>query len=264
MIELDCAGCVDRGQRKTNDDRALLGTTVLNMKSCSEKLQIPFFAAVCDGCGGYSGGDIAAEITLRSLADRNVEELDSDGKLENEFLKIAQGVSRVQQVQPEWSGMCTTVAGCMFQTDKTIVFHLGDSRVYRYDGHSLVRLTHDHSFVQRMIDCGAITEQEINTHPQRNIIERCIGRDIVSPDFFTIDSPIQAGDIYLICSDGLWAFLSVPEIREILSGAEANIVKCTKLIAQAMSNGSDDNISAVICERKADEKTEDTNDFFLD
>ena len=118
---------------------------------------------------------------------------------------------------PELSEMCTTVAGCVFLEDRTFVFHAGDSRVYRYDGTSLARMTVDHSAVQSMVDAGRMSAEDGRKSPQRNIITRCIGMDCPPPEIYVSQSPVLPGEVFLLCSDGLWECMPDEELK-----AEAN------------------------------------------
>jgi protein phosphatase len=146
----------------------------------------------------------------------------------------------------QYSNMCTTIAGCLFYDDCTIIFHSGDSRVYRYDKWGLSKLTIDHSAVQKMIDIGQITENESQTSPNRNVINRCIGINGLPPEIRVINSAIRPTEQYLICSDGLWDVLSTEQIEEVLSNDIPIYEKVDALINSTLEQGANDNISVCI------------------
>ena len=148
---------------------------------------------------------------------------------------------------PEYQEMCTTIAGCVLSEEKVILFHAGDTRIYRYDGKYFAQMTKDHSRVQNEMDMGLITPEDAVGREDRGVITRCIGVGGDKPDIREIGFGIHKGDLYLICSDGLWEYLSEEEMVEILS-ADMNLSeKADRLVDRALEIGSDDNISVCLC-----------------
>ena len=263
-MTIDIAGNVEIGRRDTNDDRAVLGNMILDRTSYSGETELPFLAAVCDGCGGYAGGGIAAQVVLETLMSEPAKNLLDSDKLAEVLERCSRNINALKEDFPEYDSMCTTVAGCVFGEEQTIVFHAGDSRVYRCDGTALVKVTWDHSNVQQMIDEGVITENEARSMSERNVINRCIGLDSPPPEIHVSNLHIMHGEIYMICSDGLWDVVGDKTICEILSGEKSLAEKADNLIYTALKNGSSDNISVCLCAGRGKAYIDENKPFVLD
>ena len=238
---------VEIGKKETNDDRVLINGHILDMASCDGELMIPFITAVCDGCGGYGGGGIAAQTVLKFLSYEAPESLKDLNYLAKVLDNCAQAVFEMKTEMPSYSRMCTTVAGGVFLRDSIVLFHSGDSRVYRYDGWGLAKMTIDHSIVQELIDMGQITEEEALTSPKRNAITRCIGAVCPPPEIYVANTAIAPGEKFLLCSDGLWENISAAQIKDVMSKNISLDEMADVLIETALNQGSDDNISVCIC-----------------
>ena len=261
-IEFACK--VDIGARESNDDRGLVLDQVLDAGVYRTESTPPAVAAICDGCGGYAGGGLAARTVLETLAAVPPEALADPQRLAGTLEEARRAVYARKQEFPEFAEMCTTVAGCVFCEDSTLIFHAGDSRVYRYDGVSLARMTVDHSAVQSLVDAGHMTEEESLHSPQRNIICRCIGIECEPPNIYLSHSPIQPGEVFLLCSDGFWESVPEQQIQEILSQDRALTETAERLTAQALENGSDDNISVCLCACHGSARVVEEMPFVLD
>lgn len=246
-MKLDYAARVEIGTKETNDDRVLIDGQILDMNYRDGELSLPAIAAVCDGCGGYDGGGIAAQTVLETLLYESPDSLERTGYLSKVLDKCTQAVFEKKAEMPTFSKMCTTIAGCVFLNSSTVLFHSGDSRVYRYDGWGLARMTIDHSAVQQMIDMGQITEEEALTSPIRNVITRCIGASCPPPEIYVSNTAIAPGERFLLCSDGLWESVSEEQIKDILSRDIPLDEMVNLLVETALNQGSDDNISVCIC-----------------
>ena len=266
MIKINAASRVEKGVRSSNDDRALLCGNILNMSAYSCEGETPMLAVVCDGCGGYEGGGYAAEIVLETLRLADVKTLEDPICLAKVLEKCRDNIMKKKQEYPRFFEMCTTVAGCLFTDEKTVVFHAGDSRVYRFDGKYLARMTVDHSVVQEMIDCGFVTEKEARSISQQNVIIRCIGTDCDPPEIYISNLPLLPGETYLICSDGFWGSMEEAEIIKLLSSELSDDKKVDFMINAALDAGSDDNITVCLCSRQKESEEEDSDDepFVLD
>lgn len=268
-MEFGYAGYSSRGQRPNNDDRLLLNRMVVD-SSDSGTCTMPTIFAVCDGCGGYSGGDVAAEMVLTHLSKADYTRMSDESVIQEEFDYIEKEIAEAKDKQPGLRNMCTTIAGCVFEQNNTLIFHSGDSRVYRYDGRSLMRFTKDHSAVQQLIDMGIITEEESYVHPSRNIIFRCLGAGTASPEIYCTKHPVCPTDVFMICSDGAWSFLSSAEIISILSSRDSYKEMAKKLVQTALDNGSDDNVSIIVCgmsdkaEHTSTTSEKSTDKYYLD
>lgn len=261
---IDYAARVDIGTKETNDDRVLIDGRILDMASFSGELSLPAIAAVCDGCGGYYGGGTAAQTVLEFLSYETPESLEDINYLEQVLNNCTQAVYEKKAELPEYSNMCTTVAGCVFLCNSIVLFHSGDSRVYRYDGWGLARMTIDHSAVQQLVDMGQITEEEALTSPDRNIITRCIGAPSLPPEIYVANTAIAPGEKFLLCSDGLWESVSAEQIKEILSRDIPLSEMADILVETALSQGSDDNISVCICYARGNAAVAETKPFILE
>ena len=245
-MKIEYAAKVDKGTKETNEDRVLVDRHVLDDDSLSGVISIPAVTALCDGCGGYSGGDVAAQMVLDILSLEESDTLCDPEYLSEVLHNCQQQLMRKKKETPSLSGMCTTIAGCVFGKDSILIFHSGDSRVYRHDKWSLERMTKDHSVVQAMINLGVITPEEALHHPKRNVINRCLGAMCLPPEIYVSHMPIQPGEKYLLCSDGLWESVRDEEIKEVLDSRLQTDQMADELIRRACKEGSDDNISVCL------------------
>ncbi|MGN0680087.1 MAG: PP2C family protein-serine/threonine phosphatase [Oscillospiraceae bacterium] len=247
---MDFSARVEIGIKETNDDRCLIGGYIIDNAAYSCEQEFPSYAVVCDGCGGYAGGNIAAETALLTFAQSTATELLNSDYLQNVLEKCSKAVMDKKDILPQYSQMCTTIVGCVFGEKSINIFHSGDSRVYRFDGNALARMTVDHSVVREMIDYGNISEQEAMEKYQRNTITRCLGVESLPPEIYISNSPIMSGEKYVLCTDGLWEWVSDTEMKTILSKDISVSDMVNELVDKARANGSDDNITACICSAK--------------
>ena len=170
--------------------------------------------AVCDGMGGLSEGEKASEFVCQMLKKCDIP-FSKDGVYRALF-KIQK---RFETSGLMWSG--TTIAGVYMNGSDGIVFNAGDSRVYKYTPEKLIYLSHDHSYVQSLVDKGIISYQEAFYHPERYIVEFGIG-DVFSPDWkegkkpFIVEDRLGKDEAYLICSDGLSDYIPDQQIHYLL------------------------------------------------
>lgn len=264
-MKIDFVARVDIGKKETNDDFVLVSGQILGRDSYSgTDVELPAVAAVCDGCGGYAGGGIAAKTVLQTLASEMPEDLADVDYLVQVLDSCQEKVMKKKTEMPQYSKMCTTIAGCVFSDTDIIFFHSGDSRVYRCDRWGIARMTRDHSVVQNMVDLGQITQEEAKVSPRRNVINRCIGMDGTAPEIYISHVPINAEEKYLICSDGLWESVTDAEIKEILDGNMTLQQMADMLIAKALNQGADDNVSVCICAGQGTAVIEEDKPFILD
>jgi protein phosphatase len=137
----------------------------------------------------------------------------------------------------------------VYQNDRIIIGHVGDSRTYRLRNSELVQLTTDHSFVQEQADLGIISQEQIDNHALKNLILRVVGSS-EKLEVDMIGSDVQAGDVFLLCTDGLSSMVAKDQIEEILCHELEPEIKAIMLIDQANFNGGKDNITAVLIEFK--------------
>jgi protein phosphatase len=211
---------------------------------------------VADGMGGHAGGDVASAIVVEEFARiaDNACDPGAGAAAIREVLRVAQ--ERVNEYADEqrragalnWFAGTTAVAGLLVDDGGApgwVVANLGDSRAYRVHGGALQQVSVDHSVVQELVDAGAITVAEVETHPERHVVTRAIGgRDDAEPDFFLL----AAGDVdrLLLCSDGVTGMLGDHELAAILSDAEEPQEAADRLVAAAVAAGGHDNATAVV------------------
>lgn len=263
-MKIDFAARVDIGPKETNDDRILVSNQILDMISNSGTTDIPAVVAVCDGCGGYDGGGVAAQTVLEFISFEDPSTLSDVNYLAQVLSNCQKMIMEKKEEMPRYSAMCTTIAGCVFCNDSIVIFHAGDSRVYRHDRWGLAKMTRDHSVVQDMIDTGVITPEEALEHPKRNVINRCIGNNGPLPEIYVSRTPINPGDKYLLCSDGLWESVKDAEIKEILDSDLSLPQMVDTLIEKALEQGADDNISVCLCAGQGTVNVVEMKPFILD
>ena len=180
-------------------------------------------AVLADGMGGKSGGRKAADqviLTARQLFDRYLPTKDNPAELLRQLVVEAHLMIKLTAITAEEEPHSTVAAFLVSPDLRCDIAHAGDSRVYHFRGADMVSRTIDHSFVQRLIDEGKITEDQANTHPQGNLLTGCLGTQ-ADPPVVTHHIPqLAPGDTLLACSDGLWHYFSPRELGLVLSSLE--------------------------------------------
>ena len=203
----------------------------------------PLFC-VCDGMGGHAAGEVASAIAVRSIAEhaRAVADdvlLGASVELANTAIVdgVRQGVGK--------PGMGCTATAAILENNRLAIAHVGDSRLYVLHEGTLVRVTHDHSFVEELVDAGEITADEARTHPSRSVITRALGSDPnMYADHFTLD--IEKGDRIIICSDGLSSMVSDSVIEDLAVSSATPQQAADNLVAQALAEGGYDNVTVIV------------------
>jgi protein phosphatase len=166
--------------------------------------------------------------------------------LEHALLEGNRRICESTESHTEWRGMGTTIVVAVTVGNRIVVGHVGDSRAYLLRDGRLRQLTSDHSLVNEQVKMGLITWEEAQRHPHRNIVTRALGNQ---PDV-TVDlseEPVEAGDLILLCSDGLNSMLHDAEIREALDAhRNAPQSACRVLVERANASGGEDNITVVV------------------
>ena len=206
----------------------------------------PTMVVVADGMGGAAAGDLASTVAITELqkADglhKGTEMLEVlGGALQKANDRLAELVADDLSLD----GMGTTVCGALFDGEQLGVAHIGDSRGYLRRGSELTRLTHDHSWVQSLIDEGRITEDESHVHPHRSLLLRVLnGQPISEPDLELVT--LKAGDRIMFCSDGLCGLVTDDVIDDALAGDDLDLV-LTDLVEAAHAGGGLDNITIIV------------------
>jgi len=210
----------------------------------------PHLLVVADGMGGHAGGDIASSIAIGRMVSLDGESHGGDDVTDHLVRTLAAANAEIQsQVEhtPELQGMGTTVTALLRAGNKVALAHIGDSRAYLLRGGSFSQITHDHSFVQSLVDDGRITEEEADSHPQRSLVTRVLtGAHDDEPDLMVREA--RPGDRFLLCSDGLSGFVARDTIEEVLSAGNKVGPTADRLVELALRAGAPDNVTVVVAD----------------
>jgi len=230
------AGASDCGRvRASNQDRY-----------CSDP-QGRFFL-VADGMGGHAGGERASELAITAVRDRLARDWDTatdPGALLAEAIAAANTAITTEQGQhPERSQMGTTLVVLALRGEQAWCAHVGDSRLYRLRAGELAQLTTDHNWAAQAVRAGELSPEQARSHPYRNLLVQCLGQT-PPPTPEVAPLAVQAGDRWLLCSDGLNGELTDAEIRDSWQASDSCQAAVEVLIAAAKARGGSDNITAV-------------------
>ncbi len=217
-------------QRKDNEDNAFA--------------RAPLFV-VADGMGGAQAGEVASQIAVEAFQAA----LPESGTPEERLAERAQDANRriyeISSTEHDRAGMGTTLTAVYIDNSELAVAHVGDSRAYLFRDGELGRLTQDHTLVEELLRRGKLTEEQAAEHPQRSIITRALGVD-PEVDVDTRTFIARAGDVVLLCSDGLTSMISEKQVAAVLR-EESNLDRAAeRLIADANAAGGRDNITVVL------------------
>jgi PPM family protein phosphatase len=207
-------------------------------------------AIVADGMGGKSGGRKAADqvaLTARQLFERYVPENDDPTDLLRSLVLESHLMIKLTAITSEEEPHSTLAAFLLQPGLACESVHAGDSRVYHFRGADLMSRTSDHSYVQRLVDEGQITDEEANSHPQSNLLTGCLGTHTDPPLAIRRLDDVIPGDTLLACSDGLWHYFSTREIGAIVNTLPAR--EATEMLvnkARQRARGSGDNLSIAL------------------
>lgn len=207
----------------------------------------PWLLTVCDGVGGAVRGDLASSTAVQALRklDQQPDE-DILGQVAGAVHRADDRIAELVEEDPDLNGTSTTATVALFDGGRFGVGHIGDSRAYLYRRGELRQLTHDHTFVQSLIDEGRITEEQSRTHPHRNLILKALdGIRHEEPDLF--EFPAEAGDRVFICSDGACGTLSHERMADILSTGTPDFA-AVELVRASLEAGSTDNVTCIVAD----------------
>ena len=206
---------------------------------------------LADGMGGYKGGEIASKLAIQSAKnyiENNFKEIEKDKESIIQLIGCSieyanMVVYEKSKEQKELSSMGTTLDICLIYNNRVFIGHVGDSRVYRIRKEFMRKLTQDHSYVQKLVKDGTITQEEAAHHPQKNMLMKALGCNaFVEPDVMV--KGFLKDDILIMNSDGLTNL--VPQ-EEMFKSAKKNIEQATKdLVQMANDNGGYDNITIIV------------------
>ena len=210
----------------------------------------PHLLVVADGMGGHAGGDLASAMAISRLTRLDGESHRRESITTQLVRAVADANADIGQritERPELRGMGTTVTAILRSNNTVALAHIGDSRAYQLQGDAFSQITHDHSFVQTLVDEGRISEDEASTHPQRSLVTRVLtGEDQDEPDVSIRETRI--GDRFLLCSDGLSGFVARDTIEEVLRSDRGPGATADTLIDLALKAGAPDNVTVIVCD----------------
>ncbi|WUV81307.1 Stp1/IreP family PP2C-type Ser/Thr phosphatase [Streptomyces sp. NBC_01476] len=209
----------------------------------------PRLLAIADGMGGQAAGEVASSEVISTIVT-----LDDDIPGSDILTSLGRAVQRANdqllhmvQEDPQLEGMGTTLTALLWTGQRLGLVHVGDSRAYLLRDGVLTQITQDHTWVQRLVDEGRITEEEATTHPQRSLLMRALGSgEHVEPDLSIRE--VRVGDRYLICSDGLSGVVSHQTLEDTLAGYQAPNETVQELIQLALRGGGPDNITCIVAD----------------
>ncbi len=216
---------------------------------------------VADGMGGHAAGEVASSIAVAAInefvcataGDEEItwpfgldESISYDGNRLKTAVRFAnRKVIEATRERAEYEGMATTVAAVLVDGDTANLAHVGDSRVYLFRDQELRLLTNDHSWVNEQLVSGNLSADQARSHPFRNVVTRALGgRHDLAVEMQTCR--MLAGDLLLVCSDGLTTMLTDEEIAEQLHARDGVDQAAEALVSQANARGGEDNITVVV------------------
>lgn len=212
---------------------------------------------VADGMGGHSAGEVASDLALRGALEVVQREylaptVDTDNQDNEEMLRdvVRRAILQaneyvVREARNRGNDMGTTVTLALVAGDRAIIGNVGDSRTYLMREGKLRRISRDHSLVQRLVDLGQITPDDVYTHPQRNAVLRSLG-DKLNLEVDVFVERLRPGDALLLASDGLWEMVRDERMAEIIAAHTNPQAACNALIDAANAAGGDDNITVIL------------------
>ena len=215
---------------------------------------------VADGMGGHAAGEVASEIAVQAVAEVLLEAEDPEEtrlaratpdpqdaireRLRYAMNQASLRIRRAALEDPAQAGMGTTLCVLLIEDGVAHLGHVGDSRIYLFRDDGLQLLTRDHTVVQQEIDAGRLTPELARIVPHKNILTQSVGyHGPVEPD--TATRPVTAGDLFIICSDGLTDPLDDDALSEIIRTTPAEDL-AEELVQQALDNGTEDNVTVVV------------------
>jgi len=217
-------------QRRDNEDNAFV--------------RAPLFV-VADGMGGAQAGEVASQLAVEEFHEALPDTGSAEERLTDRIRAANRRIYDLSRTEHEHAGMGTTLTAVYLDEDHLAVAHVGDSRAYIFREGDLTRLTQDHSLVEELVRQGKLTEEQAAEHPQRSIITRALGIE-ADVEVDTWSYPMRAGDVVLLCSDGLTSMIGEEQIAKIL-GAEHSLDRAADgLIGAANDAGGRDNITVVL------------------
>ena len=246
-------GATDVGRMRDNNEDAFLA---------SDLGQGRLLACVIDGVGGYEGGEVAAAYAQEAVKESVRGKGDPSAEMKAAIVRANERIIDHRMKHPQLDRMACVLTIALADTEKNLLHfaHVGDTRLYLFRDASLVKLSHDQSFVGYLEDNRKISEEEAMNHPKRNEISKAVGfepaMEFVADYIETGSSPFLPGDLLLLCSDGLSDLVDSRTMSSILGGKGSLKEKTNTLIARANELGGKDNITVVLVQHGRERRQE--------
>ena len=242
-LTIEIHAALDPGRARSNNEDAVSTDASVGL------------AVLADGMGGYNAGEVASNMATTFIGSelgrwlREASAQASDAEVQRAIDICVENANRAiynaANANPQYAGMGTTLVVAAFRGDRVIIGHVGDSRCYRLRAGRLQQVTKDHSLLQEQIDAGLITLEQAAVSSNKNLVTRAVGvEDTVQLEAHQHD--VQAGDLFLMCSDGLSDMLDDGKIAQVLASHEA-LAPCAQALVDAANDaGGKDNISVIL------------------
>ncbi len=237
----------EKGDHSENEDRILINDTIVSAGTfeaeCDGKLKI----CVADGVGGNNAGAVAS-----SFVCENLKNIVLSGK--NDLVDINSQLLAKSAGNANYSGMATTLSGICINDGKASNFHVGNTRIYVFQGSYIKQITEDHTSVNWLLKTGKISKKDAETYDRRNEITACFGGGnpalINSLVFEENNEALLKAKRIVLTSDGVHEYISIDELEDVLNDESISPVQaCEEIINVAKANGSNDDKSIVIIDR---------------
>ena len=201
--------------------------------------------AVADGMGGHQAGEVASSLALQIMAAWPFDREHPQESLHQAVQQANTEIHRLAKGNAELAGMGTTLSVAWIVAEQAYIAHVGDSRIYKFDGDTIYQLTDDHSVVAELVRSGALSKNEAQIHPHRNVLTRALG---AAPEvsFDMREESLKVGDILILCTDGLYSLVSDQELKEVAGTLTDPQEAAERLVALANARGGHDNITALV------------------
>jgi protein phosphatase len=216
---------------------------------------------LADGMGGYNAGEVASGIAVKTIVNLvreafQVQDLEGTDRstglmrpsiiLRDAILRANKIIHQTSKTQPQCEGMGTTVVATLFYDDRVITAHVGDSRIYRLRGDRFEQMTMDHSLLQELVDRGFYSQEEAARSTNKNYVTRALGVE-PSVEVELHEHPVEKGDFFVLCSDGLSDMVEDEDIHLTISTFSDNLDTIVKQLVQLSNeHGGRDNISVIM------------------
>jgi serine/threonine protein phosphatase PrpC len=246
-VTFEFASAIDTGRARTNNEDTVKVDASLGL------------VVLADGMGGYNAGEVASDMAASSVQSEMAAWCQANpGQKDDDAIRAAlarsaqaanHAVFEAANQRPEYAGMGTTLVTALLSEQRVWVGHIGDSRAYRLRGGQLEQLSRDHSLLQEQLDAGLLTQEEASYAVHRNLVTRAVG---VEPEveLEVHAHDLHAGDVLMLCSDGLSDMLPDVAIAQVMRTHETLEAMSQGLIAAANAAGGRDNIAVILVRAK--------------